>query len=106
MSDTKNKSNTAVACGELKTDEKKIISIEHGAYGPSKNEINQLAGKEIKFDEESTVTNETPDGRTAMIDKKTGNVIGYLDGDGTLNRKLAEMDRKEQRILAEDDKEH
>lgn len=104
MSDTKNKSNTAVACGELKTDEKKVISIENGLYGPSKNEINQLAGMEIKFDEESIVTNETPDGRTAMIDKKTGNVIGYLDSDGTINRKLTEQDRNTRK--ATEDKEH
>ena len=40
-----------------------------------------------------TITNETPDGRAQVVDKETGKVIGYLDSDGTLNRKLAEKDR-------------
>ena len=43
---------------------------------------------------ECTITNETPDGRIQVIDKETGNVIGYLDSDGTLNRKLAVKDRE------------
>ena len=52
MSDTK-KSNAAIACGDMKLkDDGKGIIIDQGNYGPSKNEINQLAGMEIKFDEE------------------------------------------------------
>ena len=43
-----------------------------------------------------TITNETPDGRTAVLDN-AGNIIGYLDGDGTLNRKLAEIDKNKAR---------
>ena len=39
MSDTKNKSNTAIACGNLKTDSEKSISIEYGTYGPAKNDL-------------------------------------------------------------------
>lgn len=97
MSDTK-KSNPAIACGDVKlTEDEKTILIDQGNYGPSKNEINQLAGMEIKFDEECIVTNETPNGKNAMIDKKTGALIGYLEGDGTLRRKLENIDKKKQK---------
>lgn len=95
MSDTK-KSNAAIACGDMKFDGKGII-IDQGNYGPSKNEINQLAGMEIEF-KECIVTNETPNGTTAMIDKNTGEPIGDLEGDGTLKRKLEEKDKKAKRI--------
>ena len=99
MSDTKNKSNAAIACGDMKLkDDGKGIIIDQGNYGPSKNEINQLAGMEIKFDEECIVTNETLNGTIAMIDKNTGELIGYLEGDGTLKRKLEEKDKKAKRI--------
>lgn len=96
MSDTK-KSNAAIACGDMKLkDDGKGIIIDQGNYGPSKNEINQLAGMEIKFDEECIVMNETPNGTIAMIDKNTG-LIGYLEGDGTLKRKLEEKDKKDKK---------
>lgn len=99
MSDTKNKSNAAIACGDMKVkDNGKGIIIGQENYGPSKNDINQLAGMEIKFDEECIVTNETPNGTIAMIDKNTGELIGYLEGDGTLKRKLEEKDKKAKRI--------
>ena len=97
MSDTKNKSNAAIACGDMKLrDDGKGIIIDQGNYGPSKNEINQLAGMEIKFDEECIVTNEN--GKIAMIDKNTGELIGHLEGDGALRRKLEEKDKKAKRI--------
>lgn len=96
MSDTKSKSNAAIACGDMKVNEDgKGIIIDQGSYGPSKNEINQLTGIEIKFDEECIVTNETKDGKTAMIDKKTGKLIGYLEEDGTVRRKLEDIDKKQ-----------
>ena len=95
MSDAKNKSNAAIACGDMKVkDDGKGIIIDQGNYGPSKNEINQLAGMEIKFDEECIVTNETKNGKTAMIDKKTGALLGYLDEDGTIRRKLENKDKQ------------
>ena len=99
MSDTKNKSNAAIACGDMKLkDDGKGIEQGNYGYGPSKNEINnQLEGMEIKFDEECIVTNETPNGKTAMSDKKTGALIGYLEGDGTLREKLKNMDKKKQK---------
>ena len=53
---------------------------------------------EIKFDEECIVTNENQNGTIAMIDKNTGELIGYLEGDGTLKRKLEEKDKKAKRI--------
>ena len=97
MSDTKNKSNAAIACGDMKLrDDGKGIIIDQGNYGPSKNEINQLAGMEIKFDEECIVTNEN--GKITMIDKNTGELIGHLEGDGALRRKLEEKDKKAKRI--------
>lgn len=97
MSDTK-KSNAAIACGDMKLkDDGKGIIIDQGNYGPSKNEINQLAGMEIEF-KECIVTNETPNGTPTMIDKNTGEPIGHLEGDGTLKRKLEEKDKKAKRI--------
>ena len=95
MSDT-NKSNKQLtaAAGELKTDKNKSITIEKGVYGPSKDEIN-LAGQEIRFDEECIVKVEN--GKNAMFDKKTGKLIGYLDDDGTLRRKINSEEKREER---------
>ena len=95
MSDT-NKSNKQLtaAAGELKTDKNKSITIEKGVYGPSKDEIN-LAGQEIRFDEECIVKVEN--GKNAMFDKKTGSLIGYLDDDGTLRRKINSKEKREER---------
>ena len=95
MSDTRNKSNTAIACGDIKLKGKGII-IDQGKYGPSRNDINQLAGIKIKFGEENEciVTNETETGEVAMIDKKTGELISYLEGDGDIGKKLDRMDKK------------
>ena len=93
MSETnkKTKNNPAIACADIKTDGKQLI-IEQGKYGPSRDDINELAGIEIKL-EDATVTNETPEGRIAVRDEKTGDVIGYLDNDGTIKRKLGEIDK-------------
>ena len=100
MSDTKKKSNAAIACGDMKfnADGRSII-LDQGNYGPSRDDINQLAGMEIEFgdDKECIITNETSDGKTAVIDPKTGDIIGYLDSDGTLNRKLANIDKENAR---------
>ena len=91
MSETnkETKNNKAIACADMKLEGKKII-LDQAKYGPSRSEVNLLAGMEIKFDKanECTVTNETPDGRLAVLDKSTGKVIGYLEGDGTVKRKL------------------
>ena len=79
MSDTNNKSNTAIACGNLKTDEKKSISIEYGTYGPAKNELINLAGLDITC------------GGTYKIEKdpKTGKILRIQDG-----RTLSEMSKE------------
>lgn len=76
MSDTKNKSNTAIACGNLKTNEEKSISIEYGTYGPAKNDLINLAGLDITC------------GGTYKIEKdsKTGKILRIEDG-----RTLSEM---------------
>ena len=49
MSETIKKRNAAIACGEMKQEGKGII-VEQGNYGPSKNEIINLAGMEIKVE--------------------------------------------------------
>ena len=47
MSDTNN-NNPAIACADLNYDESgNKISVKQGNYGPSKNEINTLAGMQI-----------------------------------------------------------
>ena len=78
MSDKKNKSNTAIACGNLKTDSEKSISIEYGTYGPAKNDLINLAGIDITC------------GGTYKIEKdpKTGKILRVKDG-----RTLSEMQK-------------
>ena len=98
MSETNKKTNNkrAIACGDMKLVDGKELVLDQENYSPSRQEVNQLAGMEIKFDEanECTVTNETPDGRVAVLDKSTGKVIGYLEGDGTVSRKLEAKDKE------------
>ena len=86
MSETrKNEKNTAIACGEMKQSGKGII-IEQGSYGPSKNEINSLAGIEIKVE-----------GYEIICDEKTGKILRVQD-----KRTLSEMSRdKYDRLLKE-----
>ena len=94
MSETNNK-NPAIACGNMKINQDvKELTIEQGTYGPSKNEVNSLVGMEIPM-EDATITNETPDGKSVVIDTKTGNVIAHIEADGTLSKKLAEKDKEE-----------
>ena len=86
MSETNNKKkNPAIACGEMKQQEKGIV-VEQGNYGPSKNEINNLAGMEIKVE-----------GYEIVVDEKTGKILRVQDG-----RTLSEMTRdKYDRVLKE-----
>lgn len=86
MSETrKNERNPAIACGEMKQREKGII-IEQGNYGPSKNEINNLAGMEIKVE-----------GYEIVFDEKSGKILRVQD-----KRTLSEMTReKYDRVLKE-----
>lgn len=78
MSETNNKSNTAIACGNLKTDSKKSISIQYGTYGPTKNDLINLAGIDITC------------GGTYKIEKdpKTGKILRIQDG-----RTISEMQK-------------
>ena len=103
MSETnrKTKSNPAIACGDMKVNGEKII-LDQANYGPSRSEINGLAGMEIKM-EDATVTNETPDGRIA-VKSSSGEIIGYVDGDGTLKRKLDQRDRKDRNTARDTDR--
>ena len=86
MSETNNKKkNPAIACGEMKQEDKGII-IEQGNYGPSKNEINNLAGMEIKVE-----------GYEIVFDEKSGKILRVQEG-----RTLSEMTRdKYDRVLKE-----
>lgn len=49
MSDTNKSRNTAIACGNMKEENGRII-IEEGKYGPSKQDLLDLAGMEITCD--------------------------------------------------------
>lgn len=49
MSDTKKSRNTAIACGNMKEENGRIV-IEEGKYGPSKQDLLNLAGMEIICD--------------------------------------------------------
>lgn len=79
-------------------------TLNYVAFGKGK-EIQIIAANEQIIDDvpgipmeiepgDFIITNETEDGRTKVIDKKTGKLMGYLDSDGTLNRKLNEKDKK------------
>jgi len=86
MSETiKKTGNAAIACGDVKTKEDKGIIIEQGTYGPSKNEINQLAGMEIKVE-----------GYEIILDEKSGKLLRVKD-----NRTLSEItdDRNRKKIM-------
>ena len=86
MSETrKNKKNTAIAYGRMKQEDKGI-TIEQGNYGPSREEVNNLAGLEIKVE-----------GYEIIFDEKTGKVFRVQD-----NRTLSEMNKdKYDRLLKE-----
>ena len=83
MSETMKK-NPAIACGNMKPAEKEII-VEQGNYGPSKNEINNLAGMEIKVE-----------GYEIILDEKSGKVLRVQD-----NRTIGEIidDRRRRKIM-------
>lgn len=87
MSETKRRTgNTAIAYGDMKAKENgKEIVIEQGNYGPSKNEVNGLAGMEIKVE-----------GYEIVLDEKTGKLLRIKD-----NRTLSEIldDKKRARIM-------
>ena len=87
MSDTKNNNNPAIACADLKYDERgNRIAVEQGNYGPSKNEINSLAGMEIKVE-----------GFEIVKDEKTGKILRIKD-----NRTINEViDDKHRRLIEE-----
>ena len=86
MSETKNNErNTAIACGEMKQQDRGIV-IEQGNYGPSKNEIINLAGMEIKVE-----------GYEIVLDEKSGKILRVQD-----KRTLSEMTRdKYDKVLKE-----
>jgi len=79
-----NKKNPAIAWGNMKPAEKELI-VEQGEYGPSKNEINNLAGMEIKVE-----------GYEIILDEKLGKVLRIKD-----NRTIGEVidDRRRQKII-------
>lgn len=96
MSETSKKSgNAAIACGDMKAKEdSKGIIIEQGNYGPSKNEINNLAGMIIEA-KENTVTNEL-NGKVSRIDKN-GKKFPVEAHYTTIGKKLEEIDRKQRK---------
>ena len=94
MSETKKKVNAVPACSTLKTDNQtRGIEIIDGAKGPSRDDVAVKPGMEIPAPD-AIVTNDTKDGRAEFIDKATGKLIGYIDGEGTLHR-LAQKDKED-----------
>ena len=88
MSETIRKTgDPRIACGDVKTrEDSKGIIIEQGTYGPSKNEINNLAGMEIKVE-----------GYEIIFDEKSGKLLRVKD-----NRTLSEItDDKNRRKIME-----
>ena len=87
MSETNKKiRNTAIAYGDMKAKENgKEIIIEQGNYGPSKNEINSLAGMEIKVE-----------GYEIVFDEKSGKILRVKD-----NRAISEIIDEDKRKIVE-----
>lgn len=82
MSETNNKKrNAAIAYGEMKESDKGIV-IEQGNYGPSKNEINNLAGMEIKVE-----------GYEIVLDEKSGKLLRVQDN-RTINEIIDDKNRR------------
>ena len=94
MSETVNKKkNPAIACGEMKQEEKGIV-IEQGNYGPSRDDINGLAGMEIKVE-----------GYEIVFDEKSGKLLRVKDN-RTINEILADdKKRKIMKVLKKQEKE-
>lgn len=93
MSETKNKGNAVPACSSLETDNKtRGLEIVDGAMGPSKEDVAVQPGMEIPAVTD-TISNERPDGKIEVRKKGTGELIAILEPDGTISRKLEEIDR-------------
>lgn len=74
------------------------LKIERVTENEHNANVNSIPGIPMEIETESSIfTNETKDGKTAVIDKKSGTIIGYLDKNGTVNRKLEEIDRKQEK---------
>lgn len=87
-----------IVCGEEPGKEPNIYEMNAAAAKTQEANLNNIPGIPMEIiGEEFVVTNETEDGRTVVKDGKTGEVIGYLDPDGTLVRKLEEIDKKRAR---------
>lgn len=73
------------------------LKLENVKGNSQEANINNIPGIPMEIPmENDVITNETKDGR-AVVKDKNGKIIGYLDPDGTLNRKLAEIDKKKAR---------
>ena len=89
MSDTKNiPNNPIIGYTIIMSGKDKNIEIKQAEGRPSGEPSIPVEIPIIH----NTITNETPDGKTVVTDKR-GNVVGILDNDGRIIRKLNEEDR-------------
>jgi len=103
MSDTKNQEvpNNVINYIVYGQEQEKL-KITETAKNTQDANIYNIPGIPMEIQgEEFIVTNETKDGKVVVKDKKTGDIIGYLDPDGTLVRKLEEIDRKQEKAGSE-----
>ena len=92
MSETINKKkNPAIACGEMKQQDRGIV-IEQGNYGPSRDDINGLAGMEIKVE-----------GYEIVLDEKSGKLLRVKDNH-TINE-IIDIDIRKKIMKAKKEKE-
>ena len=101
MSDTNKISDRAIAYGDIKANEKGEIALEQGKYGPSKVEVNELAGMNIPFGlEKKCKIERNPDG-TIRVNGKTITLDKY--NDNTLSAKI-EVKARAERATEEEQK--
>ncbi len=105
MSDTKKSKevpNNIIGYMVYGIDEK--LKIDNVRGNKQEANIDNIPGIPMEIGvEENIITNETPDKRIAVKDKKTGKIIGYLDKNGKISRKLEEMDKESKEKKANQD---
>ena len=91
MSDTNSKDRKTKIGYTLLRGNERTAEIENARGRDIDNVVPPML--DIKY-EAATMTNETPDGRTEVRDNATGKVIGVLNSNSRIYRKLAEIDEK------------
>lgn len=84
-----NKTTTYMVCG---VDEKGLVVEE----AKKQLAVDNIPGLPMEISTGNFQATKTLDGKTEVRDDK-GNLIGYLEGDGTISRRLETMDRNAKR---------